>query len=95
MQLIFTGYSVTNKRKPRFLTILGYFGRFLEMRDYNPLMFSGTSVQLKDFRLGLFRAFSDACFTQNNFLTELNSPISALDFLFATIFHNLSFVRIC
>ena len=65
------------------------------MTEYNPFIFSGTIVHPNIFRLGLFRAFSDARFAQNNFLTELNSPILAVHFSFATIFQYLNFVRVC
>ena len=42
------------------------------MTEYNQFIFSGTLVHSNIFRLRLIRAISDAWFTQNNFLTELN-----------------------
>ena len=59
------------------------------MTEYNQLIFSGTIVHANVFRLRLIRAFFDAWFAQNEFLTELNSPISGVHFSFATIFNNL------
>ena len=50
-------------------------------------------MQSNIFRLTLFRSFSDAWFAQNEFLTELNSPLSAVQLSFATIFQYFSFVR--
>ena len=50
-------------------------------------------MQSNIFRLTLFRSFSDAWFAQNEFLTELNSPLSAVQFSFATYFQYFSFVR--
>ena len=86
----------------RFLTVLGYFGRFLDnsslvllKTEYNQFIFYGTLVHLNIFRLGLSRAFFDAWFIQNIYLTELNSPISAVYFSFATIFHYFSFISFC
>ena len=57
------------------------------MREYN--RFSGTLVHLNIFRLGQFRDFSVAWFTQDDISSELNSPISALNISFATIFFTL------
>ena len=89
----FIGYSLTNNRKTAF------FGHFFlsspKMSEYNRFIFSGTLVHPNIFRLRLFRAFSDAWFAQIKFLTELNSPISGVQFSFATIFQCLIFVRFC
>ena len=82
------------------MTILGYFGhfwrfltQFSKMAEYNRFIFSGTLVHPNIFRLRLFRAFSDAWFAQNKFLTELNLAISGVHFSFATVFQYLNFVR--
>ena len=63
------------------------------MTEYNQSIFPGIIVHLSFFRLRLIRAFSDACFAQNKFSTELNSAISAVHFSFATFFQYLIFVR--
>ena len=63
------------------------------MTEYNQFIFSGTLVHANIFRLRLFWALFDAWFTQNKFLTELNSAISAVHFSFATIFQYLYFIR--
>ena len=63
------------------------------MTEYNRFIFSGKLVHPNMFRLRLIRPFSDAWFAQNKFLTELNSAISRVHFLFATIFQYLNFVR--
>ena len=63
------------------------------MTEYNRFIFSGSLVQRIIFRLRIFRAFSDVWFAQSKFLAELNSPISAVYFSFATIFQYVSFVR--
>ena len=63
------------------------------MADYNKSISSGTLVHLNIVRLRLIRAFFDAWFTQNKFLTELNLAIPAVHFSFTTIFQNLTFVR--
>ena len=99
--LISIGYSLTNKRKTAifddFRLFWAFFWRFLtqfsKMAEYNQFIFPGTLVHPNIFRLGLFRAFSDAWFAQNQFLTELNSPISGVHFSFATVFQILNFVR--
>ena len=65
------------------------------MSQYNRFIFSGTLFRPYIFRLRLFRAFFNAQFTQNKFSTELNSPISAAHFTFATIFQYLNSVRFC
>ena len=65
------------------------------MTEYNQFIFSGTLVRSNIFRLRLLRAFFDAWFTQNEFLTELSLAISAVHFSFATIFQYLIFVRFC
>ena len=62
------------------------------MTEYNQFTISRTLVHPNIFRLRLFRAFFDACFAHNKFLTELISPIS-VHFSFATIFHYLNFVQ--
>ena len=63
------------------------------MTDYNQFSFSGTLVHSNIFHLGLIRAFFDEWFAQNEVLTELNSPISGVQFSSATIFHYLNFVQ--
>ena len=50
------------------------------MANYKNIIFSGTLVDLNIFRLRLIRAFFDAWFTQNKFLTELNLAISGVYF---------------
>ena len=69
---------------------MGVFWQFLpyiaRMREQGCSIFSGILADLNIFRSTTFRAFSVAWFTQSNFLTELNSPIS-----FATIFLHLFF----
>ena len=50
------------------------------MTEYNQFIFSGTLVHPNIFRLRLIRAISDAWFTQNKFLTELNLAISGVHF---------------
>ena len=65
------------------------------MAEYNRFIFSGTLVHSNIFRLRLIRAFSDARFTQNKFLTELNLVISGVHFSVTTIFQYLKFVRFC
>ena len=65
------------------------------MAEYNQFIFSGTLVHSNIFRLRLIRAFSDAWFAQNKFLTELNLVISGVHFSVTTIFHYLKFVRFC
>ena len=62
------------------------------MTEYNQFILSGTLVHPNIFRW-LFGAFSDAWFAQNKFLTEHNSPISAVHSSFPTIFQYLNFVR--
>ena len=65
------------------------------MTEYNHFVFSGISFDPNVFRLRLFRALLNAWFAQNNFSTELNSPISAVHFPFATFFQYLNFFRFC
>ena len=65
------------------------------MTEYNRFIFSGTLFHSNIFRLRLIRAFSDAWFAQNKFLTEVNLAISGVHFLFTTIFQYLKFVRFC
>ena len=63
------------------------------MTEYNQLIFSGTLAFSNIFRLKLILALTDAWFTQNKFLTELNSPVSGVHFSFATVFQNFNFVQ--
>ena len=63
------------------------------MTKYCQIIFSGTLFLPNIFHLKLFWGFSDAWFAQNKLLTELNSPISAVHFSFATTFQYLNFVR--
>ena len=63
------------------------------MTGYIRFNFTETLVHSNIFRLRLFRAFYDAWFAQNKLLTELNSPISAVYFSFATIFQYFNFLR--
>ena len=63
------------------------------MTGYIRFKFPETLVHSNIFRLGLFRAFYEACVAQNKLPTELNSPISAVYFSFATIFQYLNFVQ--
>ena len=65
------------------------------MAEYNQFIFSGTLVHSNIFCLRLIRAFSDAWFAQNKFLTEVNLAISGVHFSFATIFQYPKFVRFC
>ena len=65
------------------------------MTEYGQFIFSETLVHSNIFRLRLIRAFFDARFAQNKFLTEVNLAISAVHFSFATIFQCLKFVRFC
>ena len=65
------------------------------MAEDNHLIFSGALVNSNIFRLRLTRAFSDAWFAQNKFLTEVNLAISGVHFSFATSFQYLKFVRFC
>ena len=65
------------------------------MIEYIQFIFYGTLVRLNVLRLEVFRTLFDAWLTQNESLTELNSPISVVHFPFATIFQNLNFVRLC
>ena len=71
-----------------------FLPQFSKMTEYNRFI-SGTLVRPNIFRLKLIRPFSDAWFTQNKFLTELNLAISAVHFSFATIFQYLNFVQLC
>ena len=70
-----------------------FLPQFSEMTEYNQFIFSGTLALLNIFRLRLILTFTDAWFTQNKILTELNSPISGVHFSFATVFQNFNFVR--
>ena len=97
------GYSLTNKQKTAvfddFRLFLAFFGDFLLsspkwLKIINS-SFSGTLVHSNIFRLWLIRAFCDAWFAQNNFLTEVILAISAVHFSFATIFQYFKFVRFC
>ena len=88
--------------KLRFSTIRSSFGQFLAISSLvlkitgcKRFIFSGTLAHSNIFRLKFFRAFSVAWFNQNQLLIELNSPISALHFSFATVFHYVKFVRFC
>ena len=63
------------------------------MTEYNQFISSGILVLSNIFCLGLKRAFFDAWFAQNNFLTELNLAISGVHFSFATIFQYINLVR--
>ena len=65
------------------------------MTEYSPLIFSGSLVHPNFFGLRLLQAFFGARFAQNEFLAELNSPISGVHFSFATIFQYLTFIRFC
>ena len=65
------------------------------MTIYIRFTFPRTLVYPNNFRLGLFGAFFEAWFSQNNFLTELKSPTSAVHFSFGTLFQYLNFVRFC
>ena len=65
------------------------------MAEYNRFIFSGTLVHSNIFRLRLIRAFFDAWFAQNKFLTELYLAISGVHFSVITIFQYLKFVRFC
>ena len=63
------------------------------MAEYNQFILSGTLVYPNIFRLRLIRAFFNAWFTQNKFLTELSLAFSGVHFSFATIFQYLKVVR--
>ena len=65
------------------------------MAEYNQFILSGTLVRSDIFRLRLIRAFSDAWFAQNKFLTEVNLAIPGVHFSVTTIFQYLKFVRFC
>ena len=65
------------------------------MTEYNQFIFSVTLVHSNIFRLRLIRAFFEAWFAQNEFLTELVLAISAVHFLFAKSFQYLNLVRFC
>ena len=56
------------------------------MNEYIQFIFPRTIFRSKIFRSGIIRTFSIVWCTKNNFLTELKSPISAVQFSFATIF---------
>ena len=72
-----------------------FLTQFSEMAEYNQFIFSATLVRSNIFRLRLRRAFFDAWFAQNKFLTELNLAISAVHFPFATTFPYHKFVQFC
>ena len=99
--LISIGYSLTNKRKTlifdNFRLFWAFFWLFLthfsKMTEYNQFIFSGTLVHLNSFRVRPIRAFFDVWFAQKKFSTELNLPISGVQFSFATIFQYIDFVR--
>ena len=61
------------------------------MTENYQFIFSATLFQPNIFRLTLFGAFFDACFAQNKFLTELNSPISGVHSSSATLFQYPNF----
>ena len=63
------------------------------MAEYNQFILSVTFLYSNSFRLRLIRAFFEAWFAQNKFLTELSSPISGVHFPFTSIFQYLKFVR--
>ena len=65
------------------------------MTENNQFILPGNLVHPNNFRLGRFSALSYEWFAQNNFSTELKSPIPAVQFSFATIFQYLSFVQFC
>ena len=65
------------------------------MTEYNQFIFSRTLFHAIIFRLRLKRAFFDAWFAQNKFLTELNLAISGVHFSVTTIFQYLEIVRFC
>ena len=80
---------------------MGVFWRFLsqfsKMTDYNQFIFSGTLVHSNIFRLRLIRAFCDAWFAQNEFLTEVKLAISGVQFRllhFFNIFNSSDFAHI-
>ena len=72
---------------------MGVFWRFLtqfsKMTEYNRFIFSGTLVHPNIFRLRVIRAFFDAWFTQNKFLTELILAISGVHFFRLLQFFNI------
>ena len=61
------------------------------MTEFNQFIFSGTLIHPNSFRVGLFQAIFLKWFTQNKFLAEPSSPISAVHFSFATFFQYLYF----
>ena len=63
------------------------------MTEYNQLILPGTLVHLNIFRSRLKRAFCDAWFAQNKFLTELNLAFSGVHFSFPAIFQYPKFIR--
>ena len=65
------------------------------MTEYNRVIFSGTLIHANIFRLELLQAYFDTWFTQDNFLTELNSPISDSTLFVCNNFQYLNFVQIC
>ena len=65
------------------------------MAKYNQFIFSGTLFHSNIFRLRLIWVFSDAWFTQNKILTEVNLAISGVHFSVTTIFQYVKFVRFC
>ena len=64
------------------------------MTEYNRFIFWRTLVHSNIFRLRLIRAFSEAWFAKNKFLTEVNLVISAGHFS-VTSFPYLKIVRFC
>ena len=50
------------------------------MTEYNQIIFLGKLVNSYIFRLRLIRAFFDAPFAQNKFLTEVTLAISGVHF---------------
>ena len=76
-----------------------FFWRFLtqfsKMAEYNHFIFPATLVHSNIFRVRLKRAFFDAWFAQNEFLTELNLALSGVHFSFTTTFQYLKFVWFC
>ena len=56
------------------------------MTEYDQIIFSRTLVRSNIFPLRIIRAFFDAWFAQNKFLTGVNLAISGVHFLFTTFF---------
>ena len=96
-------YLLTDKKKPlfwQFQIVLAVFWSFLPQfsknSEYRQIIFSEALVHFNIFCWRLFQAFSVGWFAPKYFSTKVNSPVSALHFLFATIFHCLfhTFVHI-